>query len=168
MSITGELIAFFLLSAGAIGGAIFLINLERVMHMAVSLACCFFSIAGIYLLLNAEFLAVIQVLIYTGAVTILMIYGIMLTKQKEEKRKKDKLFWDHSAAFAGVGIFFLLLMWIINRFPIIGPSDVGEFQLKEIGLQLFQKYTIPFEITSILLLVALFGAIILAKREEKQ
>lgn len=168
MNINAELIAFFFLSAGAIGGAVFFINLKRVMHMAVALAFCFFSIAGIFLLLHAEFLAVIQVLIYTGAVTILMIYGIMLTKQKEEQEEKDgRHIWDRSVAFAGVGILFVTLLWIIHRFPIIGSHEPRDFTLVDIGVTLFRKYTIPFEIVSILLFVALIGAIILAKKEEK-
>lgn len=167
MNIDGETILFLLLSFGAIGGAIFFINLERVMHMAVALAFCFFSIAGIYLLLHAEFIAVIQILIYTGAVSILMIYGIMLTKQKEEEGQEEKRFWDRAAAFAGVGILLAALLWILNLFPFIGPAETGNFKLVDIGMALFKKYVIPFEIASILLLIALMGAIILAKREEK-
>ncbi|WP_044641319.1 NADH-quinone oxidoreductase subunit J [Risungbinella massiliensis] len=167
MNINGETILFLLLSFGAIGGAIFFINLERVMHMAISLAFCFFSIAGIYLLLHAEFLAVIQILIYTGAVSILMIYGIMLTKQKKEEGQEERRFWDQATAFAGVGILLVALLWILNRFPFIGSPEIGNFKLVDIGMTLFKKYVIPFEIASILLLIALIGAIILAKREEK-
>ncbi|SFI66221.1 NADH-quinone oxidoreductase subunit J [Thermoflavimicrobium dichotomicum] len=169
MNINGEFIAFFIFSVLAIGGAVFMINLTRVMHMALALAFTFFSIAGLYVLLDAPFLAVIQILIYTGAVSILMIFGIMLTKHKDEDKVAP--FTVHKLlSLLGVGGFLAIVIWIIYRNPFFstGEPQAAAFKVTDLGKAMFKTYMIPFEVTSILLLVALIGAIVLAKREEKK
>ncbi|MBA4541827.1 MULTISPECIES: NADH-quinone oxidoreductase subunit J [Thermoactinomyces] len=165
---SGEFIAFFVLSVMAIGGAVFMINMQRVMHMALALAFTFFSIAGIYLLLNAPFLAVIQVLIYTGAISILMLFGIMLTKHRYEE-KSAVARWQGVIGFIGVACFLGVLMWTIYRTPLLsGQGNPKDFGIHQLGAAVFKEYAIPFEVASILLLVALVGAVILAKREENE
>ena len=82
--ITGEFLAFLLLSIIAVSGGVLLINLTNVVHMVLALVATFISIAGIYILLSAEFLAVVQILIYSGAITIIMLFGIMLTRPSEQ------------------------------------------------------------------------------------
>ncbi|SEM79567.1 NADH-quinone oxidoreductase subunit J [Lihuaxuella thermophila] len=167
MNLTGEFVAFFILSVMAIGGAVFMINFTRVIHMALALAFTFFSIAGIYLLLNAEFVAVIQVLIYTGAVSILMLFGIMLTKHRDEE-KGSIAPWHSVLSFIAAGAFFGIVMWIIYRTPIAGEQvDLKQFGVARLGEAVFKQYVIPFELASVLLLVALVGAVILAKKEER-
>lgn len=167
MNLTGEFIAFFVLSVMAIGGAVFMINFNRVMHMALSLAFTFLSIAGIYLLLNAEFLAVIQVLIYTGAVSIIMVFGIMLTKHTDDDRPSIRP-WHAVVSFIAAAGFFGAVVWIIYQTPIMTDTEAAHsFGVAQLGEAVFKHYVIPFELTSILLLVALVGAIILAKKEEK-
>ncbi|MGA9172818.1 MAG: NADH-quinone oxidoreductase subunit J [Thermoactinomyces sp.] len=168
MNLSGEFIAFFVLSVMAIGGAVFMINMQRVMHMALALAFTFFSIAGIYLLLNAEFLAVIQILIYTGAISILMLFGIMLTKHRDDE-KTSVARWQGVIGFVGVACFFGVLMWMIYHTPILsGKVNLKDFGIHQLGAAVFKEYAIPFELASILLLVALVGAVILAKREESE
>ncbi|MFC4077373.1 NADH-quinone oxidoreductase subunit J [Salinithrix halophila] len=164
---SGEFIAFFLLSMMAIGGAIFMINLTRVVHMVLALAFTFFSIAGIYVLLNAEFLAAVQVLIYTGAVSILMLFGIMLTRHRDgggdETSRRP---WHTLFSFLGVAAFFGAVMWVIYHTPM--PSETAKtsaYTVAKLGESVFKQYVIPFELTSVLLLVALVGAVILAKKE---
>ncbi|OYD08203.1 NADH-quinone oxidoreductase subunit J [Paludifilum halophilum] len=161
----GEFIAFFLLSVMAIAGAVFMINFTRVVHMILALAFTFLGIAGIFVTLNAEFLAVVQVLIYTGAVSILMLFGIMLTRHRDETRDGGRP-WHAFLCFLGVGGFFALLMRIIYGSPFNGETAKTEtFSVSGLGESVFKQYVIPFEVTSILLLVALVGAIILAKKE---
>ncbi|WP_309864977.1 NADH-quinone oxidoreductase subunit J [Desmospora profundinema] len=150
----------------AIGGAVFMINLTRVVHMALALAFTFLSIAGIYVTLHAEFLAVVQVLIYTGAVTILMLFGIMLTRH--QGREEEGSLWKEGLSFVGVGALFGLLMWAIYQTPFSGETGPVElYTVAHLGEAVFKHYVIPFEVTSVLLLVALVGAIILAKKESK-
>ena len=85
--ITGEFIAFIVLAVIALIGGVLLLNLTNVVHMVLALVATFISIAGIYVLLSAEFLAVVQILIYSGAITIIMLFGIMLTKHDDKDYK---------------------------------------------------------------------------------
>jgi NADH-quinone oxidoreductase subunit J len=167
MNLSGEFVAFFILSVMAIGGAVFMINLTRVVHMALALAFVFFSIAGLYLLLGAGFLAVIQVLIYAGAVTILMLFGIMLTKHRDDD-KPSVAPWHAAISFAGVALFLAAVLWILYKNPLPSGQATGGFGVRDLGVLVFKQYMLPFEMTSVLLLVALVGAVILARREDKE
>jgi NADH-quinone oxidoreductase subunit J len=162
-----EFLAFSILSVFAIGGAVFFLNAVRVMHMALALAFTFFSLAGIYLLLQAEFLAVVQILVYAGGISILMIFGIMLTKPEEGAA--SRAFQLHQwISLAIVTCFFLVVMVVIYENPIFSPTTKdAASSVKSIGSVLFQNYAIPFELASILLLVALVGAIVMARKEQK-
>lgn len=142
-----------------------MISFTKVVHQVVALAFTFLSIAGLYVLLEAEFVAVSQVLVYSGAISILMLFGIMLTKhnaQEYERRGKFKFF-----AFLVVAAFFGLMFNGIQTMNIEGqPANFSaQNNVLEIGKAMFSQYVIPFEIVSVLLLVALVGSIILAKKE---
>ncbi|GGE05168.1 NADH:ubiquinone oxidoreductase subunit J [Marinithermofilum abyssi] len=165
MQWNGEFLAFFLLSVMAIGGAVFMIHFTRVVHMVLALAFTFLSIAGIYVLLHAEFVAAVQVLIYTGAVSILMLFGIMLTKHRtsdhSDSRSRHQLL-----SFVGVAAFFGVIMWVIYHTPFSGgKAETAKYTVANLGEWVFKQYVIPFELTSVLLLAALVGAVILAKKE---
>lgn len=163
---TGELIAFFILAIVAIGGGVLMLNLKRVIHMVVALVFTFLSIAGLFVLLAAPFVAVVQVLIYSGGVTIIMLFGIMLTKHNDTSEAAGGR-WRN--IFAGIGVlaFFVLMFWGINHLNLGGDAaKLHEHNTEKIGMSLYTDYIIPFEITSVLLLVALVGAIVLAKRDE--
>lgn len=165
MNITGEFVAFFVLSVFAIGGAVFMINFTKVVHMVISMAATMLSVAGIFFMLNAEFVAVVQVLIYSGAVTILMLFGIMLTRHTGEETPTRRPL-HRGLSFVAVAVLFAFLMWGINTTPFPGEAaDVSTFTVENIGLTVFKQFVIPFELLSVLLLVALVGAIILAKKE---
>ncbi len=88
--LTGELVAFFILAMLIIGGAVFMISFTKVVHMVVSLAFTFLSLGGMYVLLEAEFVAFVQILIYAGAVSILMIFGIMMTRHQQEHEQPTR------------------------------------------------------------------------------
>lgn len=163
----GELIAFFVLALFALGGAVLMLSLQKVVHMVVALAFTFLSIAGLFVLLEAEFIAFAQVLIYGGAVTIIMLFGIMLTSHKEHgetRRIGHKL-----VVGVGVALFFIITLYAINGVNWV-PQQTALFKenAAKIGFELFTKYVIPFELTSVLLLVALVGAIILARHDDDQ
>ncbi|MBO8171999.1 MAG: NADH-quinone oxidoreductase subunit J [Bacillaceae bacterium] len=162
---SGEFIAFFILSLFTIGGAVFMISFTRVVHMVVSLAFTFLSIAGLYVLLEAEFVAVTQVIVYAGAVAIMMLFGIMLTPHREQEEDAGRA--QKVVAFIAVAAFFLIAFFIIQG-TTWDPSvhHFTEDNTTMIGKTIFTQYVIPFELVSVLLLVALVGAIILAKREE--
>jgi NADH-quinone oxidoreductase subunit J len=164
--LSGELIVFFVLALFTLGGAVLMLYLTKVVHMVVALAFTFLSIAGLYVLLHAEFIAFAQVLIYGGAVSIIMLFGIMLTSHNDEdesQRGGQKLL-----AGVGVGTFFVITIYAILEVNWV-PQQTNFFEdnTTQVGVQLFTKYVIPFELTSVLLLVALVGAIILAKRDDE-
>ncbi|WP_088012517.1 NADH-quinone oxidoreductase subunit J [Gottfriedia acidiceleris] len=162
---SGFVVAFFLLSLSAILGGVMMLNSTKVMHMMLSLVLTFISIAGIYVLLSAEFVAVVQILIYSGAVTILMIFGIMLTKHDIES-EKPKRNWRNIAALIGIVAFGVVMFLGVNGLSIDASDvDLATNNTKNIGLQLFSNHIVPFEVMSVLLLIALVGAIILAKSD---
>lgn len=163
---SGENIAFFICALFAIGGAIFMLSFTKVVHMVLALALTFLSLSGLYFILEAEFVGVVQILIYAGAISILMIFGIMMTKHKEDE-EEPKRPWHNGLLFAGAAGLFGIIFYAIQQSEI----PAGEFpsvqdNTMEIGKQLFTLHVIPFELMSVLLTVAFIGAIIIAKREE--
>ncbi len=168
MQMSGTFLAFAVLSLLTIGGAVFMISFTRVVHMVISLGITFLSIAGLFVLLEAEFVAVSQVLIYSGAISILMLFGIMLTRHDaaDEAISKANKGW---LSFLAVAVFFLIVFWAIQNTPWgATPGSTAASQadnVVQLGTEIFTKFVIPFELTSVLLLVALVGAIILAKKE---
>ncbi len=165
---TGEFLAFILLALIAISGGVLLLNLTKVVHMVMALVATFLSIAGIYILLSAEFLALVQVLVYSGAITIIMLFGIMLTKHDDREDiapgRVKKLF-----AFLGIlGFGAAVYLGIYNLGYAGGDAALHVRNTEQIGIALYTKYIIPFELTSVVLLVALIGAIILAKKDHKE
>lgn len=163
----GEFIAFIVLAFVAISGGIWMLNLTKVVHMVVSLVFTFLSIAGLYILLSAEFVAAVQVLIYSGAITIIMLFGIMLTKHQDEEKKgslRKKIMIMVSILFFAFSIY----IGIYNLDFGQEGTDLHVNNTEKIGVALYTQYVIPFELTSVVLLVALVGAVILAKKEEKE
>lgn len=165
---SGANVAFFLFALLAIGGAVFMISFTKVVSMVVSAAVTFLSLAGLYVLLEAEFLAMAQVLIYAGGISILMIFGIMMTRHQgdDEAEHQRRL---HSALL-GVGVvgLFGLLFYAFQKTAFVqGDFRPVEDNTLEIGKRLFTEQVIPFELMSLLLTVAFIGAIVLAKREEE-
>lgn len=158
---------FFVFALLAIGGAIFAISFTRVIHIVVSLACTFLSLAGLYVLLDAEFVAFVQVLIYAGAISILMIFGIMMTKHGNEETPLKRPLHNVLLGVGVVALFGILFYAIQNStFPAPAPFDAGANNAESIGKLIFGTYVIPFELMSVLLTVAFIGAIVLAKKED--
>ncbi len=161
---SGQYLAFFVLALIALGGGVFMLNLNKVVHMVVALVFTFVSIAGIYVLLSAEFVAAVQVLIYSGAITIIMLFGIMLTRHQDDGQSTGSPLRKALALLGTVA--FGAVMYIGIRTLDFGSEAVGlhDKNTEQIGIALYSKYVIPFELASVLLLVALIGAVILAKK----
>jgi NADH-quinone oxidoreductase subunit J len=159
--------AFFIFALLAIGGAIFMISFTKVVHMVSAMALTFISMAGLYIILQAEFVAFVQVLIYAGAMSILMIFGIMMTKHRQGEEDEPKRPWHTGLAFVGaLGLFGVLFYAIQKSTFTTGDFKAAEDNTMEIGKLLYNVHVIPFEIMSVLLTVAFIGAIVIAKREE--
>jgi NADH-quinone oxidoreductase subunit J len=165
---SGEYIAFLALALVALAGGIFMLNLTKVVHMVVALVFTFVSIAGVYVLLSAEFIAAVQVLIYSGAITIIMLFGIMLTRHQDDGQSTGSPLRKALALLATLA--FGAAVYVGIRHLDFGEEATAlhEKNTEQIGVALYTKYVIPFELTSVLLLVALVGAIILAKKDDKE
>lgn len=168
MTFSGEFLAFMSLALVAVIGGVLLLNLTKVVHMVVALVFTFVSIAGIYVLLSAEFVAAVQILIYSGAITIIMLFGIMLTRHNDTSEPQTGR-WRKLLLFLGVlGFAFAVYIGIYNLDIAQTPTDLHVNNTEQIGIELYSKFIIPFEVTSVLLLVALIGSIVLAKRDDKK
>jgi NADH-quinone oxidoreductase subunit J len=165
---SGEYIVFlFLALVSVMGGTLMLIS-KKVMHMIVAMIFTFISIAGIFILLSAEFLAAVQVMVYSGAVSIMMIFGIMLTNHKDETRQKAPLFRRLMVGLAL--ITFAVSMYVGISHLNISVTDVAlhENNTEKIGMALYSDFIIPFEIASLVLLVSLVGAILIARKDQSE
>ncbi|MFD0957871.1 NADH-quinone oxidoreductase subunit J [Paenibacillus chungangensis] len=166
-TMSGELIAFFIFAALMIGGAVLMVTLEKVVHMVVSMAVVFIGLGAMYVLLEAEFVAFVQVLIYGGAVSILMIFGIMMTKHGSEGSERPRPLYETLIAIGALSLFGLLFYAIrTTTFPQPAQFHPGEDNTMALGELLFTEYIVPFELVSILLTVAFIGAIVLARKGE--
>lgn len=156
---------FYLLSFVIIVSALAVVSLRNIFHCALFLILCLFSVAGIYVLLYAEFIAVIQVLLYVGAVAILMIFAIMLTSKLAGRH----VAMTNEQTFIGSFLSLILMAGLLYSFTDTFFRPATEGPAKEttftIGRLLMTDYVLPFELVSVLLLAALVGAIVIARRE---
>lgn len=161
-----QIVSFAILALMMLGSALGVVLLENVVYSAFLLGGVFISIAGLYLLLNADFVAAAQVLIYVGAVNILILFAIMLVNKREAFKPMAKS-WIRRAATALVcaGIFALLSAMVVTTPWAISTAVPVESSIITIGLHFFSDFLLPFELASVLLLMALVGAIVLARRE---
>jgi NADH-quinone oxidoreductase subunit J len=160
---TLDLIAFLIIALIILLSAISVIVSREIFHSALYLALMFLGVAALFLTLNAEFLAAIQVLVYAGGVVVLILFAIMLTKRKGEKEKiKIPLF----RGFVSL-LFPLVLILYITRINWWNytPKEAVVGSVKVIGELLFKEYVLPFEVISLILLAAMIGALFLAKKE---
>ncbi len=166
------LLLFCILSVVTIITAFLTIYSKNPIHSALYLVICFFSIAGHYLLLNAQFLAVVHIIVYSGAIMILFLFTIMLMNLNKENEVHKPRFTRLGAIVSFILLCVVLLLIFRNSKPI--PNDsyevTGEdFQsIKVLGKVLLNEYMVPFEFASILLLVAMIGAVLLSKKEKLQ
>ena len=159
---------FILFGALAIGCALAVVAQRNPLYSAISLIGVFISLACLYVMLAAPFIAAVQVIVYAGAIMVLVVFVIMLlnVEQEEHRRPRLKFLLPIAVGLAGLLIaevaFILVSMQESRVLPVSSTSDVGLTQ--SVGAALFTQYLLPFEITSILLLMAIVGAMTLARR----
>ena len=166
-----ELVLFYIFAAIAVVSAILVITRHNVVHSAAFLGATLFAVAGIFLTLHAEFLAGVQVIVYVGGILVLFVFVIMLISvERAEHERQFNRQWTISlitasililelgyGLYRGRGTFVLPPAVIPPAVPVTGNSEL-------VGSALYTTYLLPFEIASILLLVAIVGAVVLAKR----
>ncbi len=157
-----QLALFVIVAIFTIGGALGVVATRNVVHAALFLLLSLLGAAGVYLLLFAEFLALVQVLIYGGAVTIVVLFAVMLTRSSEYPRIADNRQWPLALVAAAA------LTGLLGAAFWFAPEVAAEPQAPEfsrLAASLFTKWALPFEIASLVLLVALIGAIIIARAQ---
>ena len=175
-----ETLVFYLLSALAIGASALVIGQRNPMYSVLLLIASFGALAGLYIQLDAPFVAVAQIIIYAGAIMVLFLFVVMLLNAPQE----DAADWDRThplrrPAIARVGSLLALLLvvqlaWALLsasgvEAPVAGQGTVAEVSsVRALGRVLFTDYVFAFEATSVLILVAMVGAVVLARREGEQ
>jgi NADH-quinone oxidoreductase subunit J len=163
-------IVFWILSVVILVSAFMVVSLRNIFHSALFLILCLFSVAGIFILLGAEFLAAAQVLIYVGAVAILMIFAIMLTSNLASKKIRQSN-ENVLVAFFVCFIFVISAVMLLARtyesvWSKLSPAETLPAQnILTLGKYLMTEFMLPFEVVSVLLLAAMIGAIVLARKE---
>jgi NADH-quinone oxidoreductase subunit J len=159
-------VLFGLCAAWVIVCGIGVVALRNIVHSAVSMVFCFLGVAFIYVLLNAELLAVIQILIYVGAISVVILFGIMLT---EHPRGRLGLFFNRQSIFVLPLVVAAMLGFVALAVSAKLPPSGSESHnpaLEVLSKALFNEYVYPFELVSVVLLAAMVGAILLARRED--
>jgi NAD(P)H-quinone oxidoreductase subunit 6 len=162
-----QLVAGGLLALMTLGAALGVVLFANIVYSAFLLGGVFISISGIYLLLNADFVAAAQILIYVGAVNVLILFAIMLVNKREDFAAIPNA-WLRPTATALVcgGLFALLSTMIVaTPWPVTVGAIAGQNPIYKIGQHFFTDFLLPFELASVLLLMAMVGAIILARRD---
>lgn len=163
-------IVFYILSAITLGTAFMTVYSKNAIHSAIYLVVCFFTLAGHYVLFNAQFLAVVHVIVYAGAIMVLLLFTLMLMNlNKEDETSKPK--WTVFAALISACVLGVVLIAALKSAQpeMLDYTTTGEdYQsIKKLGEVLLKEYQVPFEFASVLLLVSMIGAVLISKKEEK-
>jgi len=179
--------AFYYMATASVASAILAVTRKNPVHSMLWVLALFLHVAGIFLLLGAEFLAAVQVIVYAGAILVFYIFVVMLLDLPDEEARPR--FGKHWPLAAAVGLSFAALVWLA-RAETLDPSGVGgsvgpwvggptdrtdlqthrptdpptQGSLSEVGMALFGPFALPFEIASLVLLAAIIGAVVLARR----
>jgi NADH-quinone oxidoreductase subunit J len=160
-------VIFYIAAALAILAALSVVTQHRPVYSALSLIVVLCALAVLYLLLGADFIAVIQVIVYAGAIMVLFVFVIMVLNADREivSQRSRMAHWLGAPLVVAVLAEFLLAIW--NQFPAAGAGPAAALSSgpAAIGHLLFRNYLLPFEVTSILILVAILGAVVMAKKD---
>jgi NADH-quinone oxidoreductase subunit J len=162
-------IVFYALSGLAIASAIGVVLAKNPVYSVLFLILTFFSIAGHYILLNAQFLAAVHIIVYAGAIMVLFLYVIMMLNLNKEA-EPHKPVWIKFAAVISGGLLLVILVGSLRgaeAMPLAHNADSSIGLVKNLGRILFDEFLLPFEVASILLLSAMVGAVMLGKRDIK-
>lgn len=162
---------FYILAGITLATALLTVISRNPIHSAIYMILCFFSIAGHYLMLGVEFLAIVHIIVYTGSVMVLMLFTLMLLNLSE-KHEKHKATWSKLVAIISSCVMALVLFAAFlqsheQKRISLDHSEEGFTSIKQLGQVLFNDYLVPFEFASILLLVAMIGVVMISKKENK-
>ena len=158
---------FYILSAIAITGALFTVFSRNPVYSILSLIVTFLAIAGHYFLMNTQFLAVVHVIVYTGSIMVLFMYVIMLLNLNKETEPNKPLLSKIAAIISGLSLMAVLVVAFkdVSALPKNTVTNEGIGLINNLGMVLYQDYLLPFEVSSILFLAGMVGAVLLGKKE---
>ncbi|MHB0999808.1 MAG: NADH-quinone oxidoreductase subunit J family protein [Armatimonadota bacterium] len=164
-SITLQQATFIVIAMVVLGSALMVVSLKNIFHSLLFLALSFLGVAGVYLLLSADFLAAVQVLVYIGAITVLLMFALMLTHRimNTNLRQTTEQIWLAIPVTIGILVVFVRV-FVLHPWSYIPGAAKPTTGI--IGQALLRDYLLPFELASIVLLVAMIGAIVLAKEDK--
>lgn len=161
-------IVFYLFASLAVVSAVMVVTRRNAVHAAMFLVLTFFSVAAIYVTLSAEFLAAVQILVYAGGIMVLFLFVIMLVPLAGERMRPPV---GHilgslllAALLAGVVISYFWSAEPVDLFGSASELSLDGGNIEAVGMELYRRYLLPFEVASVLLLVAMIGAVVLARR----
>lgn len=161
-------VIFYILSAVTLGTALLTVLSRNPIHSAIYMIICFFSIAGHYFLLNAQFLAVVHIIVYTGSVMILMLFTLMLLNLSKKHESHKAAIAKITAVLASCLMALVLFAAFLKASPMMveyKESGVDFQSVKVLGNVLFTDYLVPFEYASVLLLLAMIGVVMISKKD---
>lgn len=159
-----------LLGSLTIGSALMVVLSKHPIRSVIFLVITFFFISSLYILMNAQFLAIVNIIVYAGAIMVLFLFVLMLLNLNKQSEPQTSLFTKLTAVLAAGTLFSVLIAALkdsltLGRNYIGGDESIGMVQ--KLGNLLFSKYVVPFEVSSILFIAAMVGAVLLAKREKQ-
>ena len=163
-------VIFWLLSVLAVFGAIMVITRKNPVYSVLYLIVTFFAISGHYILMNAQFLAIVNIIVYAGAIMVLFLFVLMLMNLNKETEPQKNKYMLWSGAVAGGCLMFVIIAAVqtdgaSEQLKNISGSSIG--LIRNLGITLYKDYVVPFEISSILFLSAMVGAVVIGKKEVK-
>ncbi len=165
-------VIFSYFAAVILFAAVMMITRKNPIHSVLFMLLLFFHIAGVFVLLNAEFLAAVQLIVYAGAILILYLFVVMLLQvEREVKSARANRFWPWLAVFGLIIVAEISLLVLRGSFPAENGQSMRTTAgagVRELGMDLYTRYLVPFEIASVILLVGLIGAVMLAKKTENR
>lgn len=163
-------LVFYVFALLTIGSAVIVVTVRNIVHAAFSLMVTLFSIAGLYVFLQADFLAATQVIVYVGGILVLILFGVMMTSGRLDmklKMERGQLFWGGLVTI----LIFSLLLGVIRRTPWNVQEELGSVEgtVSQIGKTILQEeFLLPFEVASVILLIALIGAVLISRKEVRE
>jgi NADH-quinone oxidoreductase subunit J len=163
-------IIFWILSAMAVGSALMVITRKNPVHSVLYLVVTFFAISGHYILMNAQFLAVVNIIVYAGAIMVLFLFVVMLMNLNAAVEPQKNKLLQFAGVISGGSLFLVLLSALVKAkdFSNAIEMQTGDYGLvKNLGKVLFSDYVVPFEISSVLFLSAMIGAVVISKKDHQ-
>ena len=163
-------IIFYILGGLTIGTALMVVLSKHPVRSVLYLVLTFFLISANYVMMNAQFIAIVNIIVYAGAIMVLFLFVLMLLNLNKENEPKHSPLMTIGAAIAGGGLFLVVVAAMrdaILAAPMIDTNSPQVGLVENLGKVLFTKYVLPFEVSSVLFLAAMVGAVLLAKREKQ-